>query len=130
VIAYGVAMATPFIGADMSTLIWNGQYPGANDFWDRLFAVHIFIVPLLLAGLITVHLMTIMKQHHTQFPGGRRTERNVVGTPMWPGYALRSLGLFAATGGVVFLLGGLVQINPIWQWGPYQTYLGTNGAQP
>jgi ubiquinol-cytochrome c reductase cytochrome b subunit len=31
---------------------------------------------------------------------------------------------------VLFLLGGLVQINPIWQWGPYHTYLGTNGAQP
>ena len=27
-------------------------------------------------------------------------------------------------------LGGLVQINPIWLWGPYQTWLGTNGAQP
>jgi ubiquinol-cytochrome c reductase cytochrome b subunit len=32
--------------------------------------------------------------------------------------------------GVLFLLGGLVQINPIWQWGPYHTYASTNGAQP
>ncbi len=31
---------------------------------------------------------------------------------------------------LLFLLGGLIQINPIWQWGPYHTYLGTNGAQP
>jgi ubiquinol-cytochrome c reductase cytochrome b subunit len=23
-----------------------------------------------------------------------------------------------------------VQINPIWLWGPYETWLGTNGAQP
>jgi ubiquinol-cytochrome c reductase cytochrome b subunit len=36
------------------------------------------------------------------------------------------LGVF----GLLFLLGGLVQINPIWQWGPYHTYVGTNGAQP
>ena len=35
---------------------------------------------------------------------------------------------FAAA--VLFLLGGLVQINPIWQWGPFHTYLATNGAQP
>ena len=28
------------------------------------------------------------------------------------------------------LLGGLVQINPVWQWGHYQPWLGTNGAQP
>jgi ubiquinol-cytochrome c reductase cytochrome b subunit len=31
---------------------------------------------------------------------------------------------------VLFGLGGLVQINPIWLWGPYETWLGTNGAQP
>ncbi len=23
-----------------------------------------------------------------------------------------------------------MQINPIWEWGPYETYLSTNGAQP
>jgi ubiquinol-cytochrome c reductase cytochrome b subunit len=28
------------------------------------------------------------------------------------------------------VLGGLVQINPVWQWGPFEPYLGTNGAQP
>ena len=49
---------------------------------------------------------------------------------MWPSYALRSLGLMLATAAVLFLLGGLVQINPIWQWGPYEPYYGTNGAQP
>jgi ubiquinol-cytochrome c reductase cytochrome b subunit len=36
-----------------------------------------------------------------------------VGTPIWPAYALRSIGLMLAVAGVLFLLGGLVQINPI-----------------
>ena len=36
------------------------------------------------------------------------------------------LGVF----GVLFLLGGLVQINPVWLWGPYHIGDGTNGAQP
>ena len=31
---------------------------------------------------------------------------------------------------MLFLLGGLIQINPIWQWGPYHPYLSENGAQP
>ena len=31
---------------------------------------------------------------------------------------------------MLVLLGGLVQINPIWLWGPYHTYSSTNGAQP
>jgi ubiquinol-cytochrome c reductase cytochrome b subunit len=49
---------------------------------------------------------------------------------MWPGYALRSLGLLALVVGVLLLLGGLVQINPIWEWGPYHPYQSFNGAQP
>jgi ubiquinol-cytochrome c reductase cytochrome b subunit len=31
---------------------------------------------------------------------------------------------------VLVLLGGLVQINPVWLWGPYHVGDGTNGAQP
>jgi ubiquinol-cytochrome c reductase cytochrome b subunit len=130
VIAYSVAIAMPVIGATMALLIWDGEYPGGTVFWDRLFTMHILIVPLALAALIGLHLAMIMRQHHTQFPGPQRTERNVVGTPMWPGYALRSLGLLFATTGILFLLGGLIQINPIWEWGPYEPYLSTNGAQP
>jgi len=53
-----------------------------------------------------------------------------LGTPTWPAYALRSLGLFAAVAAVLVLLGGIVQINPIWQWGPYELDRSTNGAQP
>ena len=49
---------------------------------------------------------------------------------MWPGYALRAMALFAFVAAVLFLMGGLIQINPIWLWGPDHTYLGTNGAQP
>ena len=49
---------------------------------------------------------------------------------MWPAYALRSVGLMLAVAAVLFLIGGLIQINPIWQWGPYHPYLSENGAQP
>ena len=31
---------------------------------------------------------------------------------------------------VLVALGGLVQINPVWQYGPFEIWLGTNGAQP
>jgi quinol---cytochrome-c reductase cytochrome b subunit len=129
-IAYAVAISIPGIGAQLGYLIWGGQYPGKSFFWPRLEIVHVFLIPLALIALITVHLAMIMRQHHSQFPGRGRRERNVVGTPMWPAYALRSVGLMFAVAAVLFLLGGLVQINPIWQWGPYHTYLSENGAQP
>ncbi len=31
---------------------------------------------------------------------------------------------------MLFLIGGLIQINPIWQYGPFHPYLSENGAQP
>jgi len=129
-IAYGVALAIPGIGAQLATLVWGGPFPGTSTFWPRLEIVHVLIIPAALAVLISLHLAMIMRQHHSQFPGPGRRERNVVGTPMWPAYALRSIGLMLAVAGVLFLLGGLVQINPIWQWGPFHPYLSENGAQP
>ena len=88
------------------------------------------LIPAILGVLISIHLAMIMRQHHSQFPGRGRTERNVVGTPLWPAYALRSIGLLFAVASVLFLMGGLIQINPIWQWGPFHPYLSENGAQP
>ena len=130
VIGWAVALSIPGIGAPLASLIWNGEFPGGNDFVSRLYIAHVFIVPLILFVLIGAHLLFIMLLRHTQFAGPGRTERNVVGSAMWPTYALRSLGLFLAVAGVLFLLGGLVQINPIWLWGPYHTYAAENGAQP
>jgi ubiquinol-cytochrome c reductase cytochrome b subunit len=129
-IAWSVAMSLPLVGGPFATALWGGPFPGSTVFESRLYIVHVLIIPLLLAALITVHLATIVIQHHTQFPGRGRRESNVVGTPMWPGYALRSLGLMFLVAAVLFLMGGLIQINPIWLWGPFHTYVGTNGAQP
>jgi ubiquinol-cytochrome c reductase cytochrome b subunit len=130
VIAYSVALAIPGIGAQLGYLVWGGPFPGSSSFLPRLEIIHVFLIPLALMALITAHLVMIMRQHHSQFPGPGRRERNVVGTPLWPAYALRSIGLLLAVAAILFLLGGLIQINPIWQWGPYHSYLSENGAQP
>ena len=129
-IAWGVAMSLPLIGGPLAFALWGGRFPGSTAFESRLYIAHVFVVPALLAGLIAAHLAIIMRQRHSQFRGPGRREDNVIGTPMWPGYALRSLGLFAAVAAVLVLMGGLIQINPIWLWGQYHPYLGTNGAQP
>jgi ubiquinol-cytochrome c reductase cytochrome b subunit len=130
VIAYSVGLSVPVVGDDAMFLVFGGAYPGDESLWPRLEIVHVLVVPVLIAGLITVHLLSIARQHHTQFRGPGRTEQRIVGSPMWPVYALRSTGLLLATAAVLVLLGGLVQINPIWLWGPYEPYLSTNGAQP
>jgi ubiquinol-cytochrome c reductase cytochrome b subunit len=129
-IAYGVALSIPFAGGDIGSAVWGGQYPGTGTFHDRLYLLHILLVPATMAALIAAHLALIVRTHHTQERGPGRREDNVVGAPAWPTYAVRSMGLLFATAAVLVLLGGLVQINPIWEWGPYETGLSTNGAQP
>jgi ubiquinol-cytochrome c reductase cytochrome b subunit len=130
-IGYSVAVSIPFVGANLASLIWDGPFPGKHDFFARMYIAHVFLIPLLIAGLLGAHLALVALKHHTQFRRERRqTERKLVGVPTFPGQAPRSLGLFMAVAGMLFLLGGLVQINPIWLWGPYHTYASTNGAQP
>jgi ubiquinol-cytochrome c reductase cytochrome b subunit len=130
VIGYGVALSIPFIGGNLALLIWGAPYPGNEDFESRMFIGHVFIFPAILAVLIGLHLALVALRHHTQWRGPRATQRRLVGVPAFPGQAPRSLGLLVATSAVLFGLGALVQINPIWLWGPYETWLGTNGAQP
>ena len=129
-IGYGVLMSIPFVGANLAQLVWGDPYPGTHEFESRMYIFHVLLLPLLIATLITVHLALVAARHHTQFRGPRTTERKVVGMPTFPAYAPRSLGLMFAVFAVLFLLGGLVQINPVWQWGPYQVSQATNGAQP
>ena len=130
-IGNAVALSIPFVGANLGALIWGGPFPGTHDFFARMYVAHVFLIPGLIAVLLTAHLALVALRHHTQFRRGpRETERKIVGLPLFPAYAPRSLGLLFAVAGVLFLLGGLVQINPIWLWGPYHTYSSTNGAQP
>jgi ubiquinol-cytochrome c reductase cytochrome b subunit len=129
-IGYSVLLSVPVVGAWLAVLVWHGAFPGDGTFLSRLYIAHVLVLPVAIGLLIAIHLAIIVRQKHTQFRGPARTERNVVGLPMWPAYALRSLGLAFAVAAVLFLLGGLVQVNPVWLWGPYEPYLATNGAQP
>jgi ubiquinol-cytochrome c reductase cytochrome b subunit len=129
-IGYAVAMSLPFVGANVASLLWGAPFPGAHDFWPRMYITHVLILPVLIGTLLGVHLLLVALRHHTQFRGPRETERTVVGVPTFPGQAPRSIGLFLTVAAVLVLLGGLVQINPIWLWGPYHVASATNGAQP
>jgi ubiquinol-cytochrome c reductase cytochrome b subunit len=129
-IGYSVGMSIPFVGANLMAWLFGGVWPGAESLWPRIYIAHVLLFPILIGLLLGAHLALVALRHHTQFKQRRETEQSVVGVPTWPGQTPRSLGLMLATAGVLFLLGGLVQINPVWLWGPYHTWLGTNGAQP
>jgi ubiquinol-cytochrome c reductase cytochrome b subunit len=128
-IAYSIALAVPVIGTWIAFLLFGGEFP-SHDILSRLFVMHVLLVPVAIAALLSVHLAVIWRQKHTQFAGRGRTNENVVGSRLWPTYAAKSVGLFALVAGVLALLGGLVQINPIWLYGPFKPAAVTTAAQP
>jgi ubiquinol-cytochrome c reductase cytochrome b subunit len=118
-IGYSIAESQPFIGSYMVSFLWGGQFPGDGSIIPRFFIIHVLIIPLALLGLITVHLMLLVRQKHTQFAGEGRTEHNVVGSPMFPSFAAKTTGFLFMIAGATALLGAFAQINPIWQFGSY-----------
>ncbi|MFN2613698.1 MAG: cytochrome bc complex cytochrome b subunit [Actinomycetota bacterium] len=128
-IAYSIALSIPLIGTWLAFLIFGGEFP-SDKIISRLFTTHVFIVPVAITALLGVHLALIWRQKHTQFPGPGRRDDNVYGAVLWPTYTAQSLGLFAGVGAVLTALGGLVQINPIWLYGPFRPEAVTSPAQP
>lgn len=128
-IADGLVKATPIVGTYMSFFMFGGEFPGA-DIIPRLYIVHVLLIPGLLLALIGAHMMLLVYQKHTQWPGPGKTEENVVGYPMLPIYAAKAGGYFFIVFGVTALMGGLVSINPVWRFGPYNPAEVTAGSQP
>lgn len=128
-IASAVLLAVPVVGTWLAFVLFGGEPPDP-DVIGRLFALHVLVLPVVLAAMIVAHLALVWRQGPTQFPGGERREQNVVGPPVRSVYAWRSLSLGLAVAAVTTALGGLVQINPLWLYGPYQPAAVTTAAQP
>ncbi len=129
-IMFSVTESIPIVGTHLAFWIFGGNYPGDGSIIPRMFIAHVLLIPALLAALIGVHLALLVKQKHTQFPGPGKTEKNVVGTPMWPGFMFKTQGFMFLVVGVIALLGAFAQINPIWQYGQYLPYKVSYAVQP
>jgi len=124
-----ITLGMPVIGTWLHWAIFGGDFPG-DILLPRLYAVHILIFPGIMLALIGIHLALVWFQKHTQFPGPGRTEKNVVGVRVMPVFAVKSGAFFAMVLGILGLMGGLLQINPIWQLGPYKPSQVSAGSQP
>nr|WP_239455396.1 ubiquinol-cytochrome c reductase cytochrome b subunit [Nocardioides gilvus] len=127
--ADGFMKAAPVVGTYMSFFLFGGEFPGESII-PRLYIIHVLLIPALLLGLIAAHMLLLVYHKHTQWPGPGRTEQNVVGFPMLPVYAAKAGGFFFIVFGVTALMGGLMTINPLWKYGPYDPSKVTAGSQP
>jgi ubiquinol-cytochrome c reductase cytochrome b subunit len=124
-----ILLSIPVIGTWAHFAVFNGDYVG-EQIIGRFYIVHVLLIPAILLALIALHLIILVKQKHTQFPGAGRTEHNVVGNRLFPTFATKATGLVFVVFGVCSALGGLVQINPIWLWGPYNPAQVSSASQP
>ncbi len=125
----GIILSIPIVGTWGSALLFGGEFPG-TDIISRLYGIHILLVPGLILGLVTLHLLMVWYQKHTQFPGPGRTNTNVVGYPLMPVYMAKAGGFFFLVFGVIVLVAGTVTINPVWIFGPYTPDQVSAGTQP
>jgi ubiquinol-cytochrome c reductase cytochrome b subunit len=124
-----ILLSVPVIGTWAHFAVFNGDYVG-EQIIGRFYIVHVLLIPAILLALIALHLLILVKQKHTQFPGAGRTEHNVVGNRLFPTFAAKATGLIFVVFGVCAALGGLVQINPVWLWGPYNPAQVSAASQP
>ncbi len=127
--AEGFIRSIPLVGSYISYLLFGGTFPG-EAIIPRLYSVHVLLLPAVLIGLFTAHIVLVMVHKHTQFPGPGRTNENVVGFPLMPVYTAKAGGFFFMVFGVLALISALVTINPIWAYGPYDPSPVTAGSQP
>jgi ubiquinol-cytochrome c reductase cytochrome b subunit len=134
-----ITLGMPVIGSWLHWALFGGDFPcggvgndctAAGYIIPRLYALHILLIPGIILALIGLHLAFVWFQKHTQFPGPGRTEHNVVGVRVMPVFTVKSGAFFALTTGILGLMGGLLQINPIWNLGPYKPSQVSAGSQP
>ncbi|MGH3459644.1 cytochrome bc1 complex cytochrome b subunit [Aeromicrobium sp.] len=125
----GLIRSIPLVGSYLEFWIFGGEFPG-DIIIPRLYMAHILLIPAILLALIGLHMVLLVYQKHTQWPGPGHTENNVVGYPLLPQYAAKAGGFFLVVFGFTALMGATLQINPIWLYGPYNPSEVTAGSQP
>jgi ubiquinol-cytochrome c reductase cytochrome b subunit len=128
-IASGIILGIPVVGTYVHFFLFGGQFPG-EAFIPRIYTIHVLLFPAIFLALIGAHLVMLVVQKHTQYPGPGRTNENVVGYPLFPVYTAKAGGFFFIVFGVTALMSALFTINPIWSYGSYDPSPISAGAQP
>jgi len=128
-VGYSIARSIPWIGAPVSELIFGGNFPTLGSI-PRLYTIHVFILPALLVAVMSLHLLIVVKQKHTQ-PGYAKKHAEpgrVLGVPMWPYQALLAGQLLFMMFGALFILSVLIAPHPLDAFGP--PGVGTPAVKP
>jgi cytochrome b-561 len=121
-IAYYVSRSVPWVGDWFSRLLFEGEFPSDGTV-PRFFFIHVMLIPAALIGLISFHLLVLVKQKHTEPRSNiNRKEaqegRRLIGIPIWPEQGVISLSFYLFLLFVVVLMATYIPLNPIEAYGP------------
>jgi len=127
-----MAKSVPWVGDLAARLFFGGEFPSDQTI-PRFFFYHVMLIPLVLGGLIGLHMLLLVQQKHTEPQSNlRRPEAQgggrLIGIPLWPHQVLYSLTFFLMLAGLVILVSTYIPINPVEQFGPPQP--GTPKMRP
>jgi ubiquinol-cytochrome c reductase cytochrome b subunit len=125
----GALLSVPIVGTYLSMFLFGGEFPG-HDIVARFYSLHVLVIPGIMAALVVAHLLLVVYHKHTQFAGPGRSERNVVGAPIFPVYLAKAGGFFFLVFGTLTVIAAVASINPVWQYGPFRPDQVSTGAQP
>lgn len=118
-IGYAIARSIPWIGETAAELFFGGNFPTLGSL-PRLYTIHVFVVPALLALTMSLHVLIVTKQKHSQ-PGYAKKlaePGRVLGVPLWPYQALLAGQLLLLMFGALFILSAIVPAHPLDAYGP------------
>ncbi len=121
-IAYYIAKSIPWIGDWISRLVFAGDFPSAGTV-PRFFFLHVMLIPMLLVGLIGLHMLILVKQKHTEPSSNKNKKeaqggRRLIGVPIWPEQTVISLSFYLFLLFVIVLIATYIPLNPIENYGP------------
>ncbi|WP_121823026.1 cytochrome b [Halostella salina] len=144
-IGYNVALSIPIVGETAAYLVFGGNFPSSATI-PRFYFLHVLVLPLVIAGLLGLHMAILIRQKHTEaqrdedLPGPERradddatgvaadgagverVDRDddsiVAGLPAFPNQAAVSAVVFFLTLATLSLLAGFLPVHNVAQYGP------------
>jgi ubiquinol-cytochrome c reductase cytochrome b subunit len=127
-IGHAIALSVPVLGPGIASALVGGEF-ASEEMVHRFWLIHVFAIPTIIVALFSVHMALVWRQTHTQYPtDGAAGE--VVGTRLLPHHAMKTGALLLSMVAVLVGMGALLQINPVWQHGPFQPAAATVPAGP
>lgn len=126
-IGFSLTNSIPLVGARLTNLIFGGSFPSNAPYvLPRMYFYHVFLLPLVLTGLIGLHLVVLLRQKHSEQKGNREEPGSpdpdddtvVFGSPLVPNQAAMTLIAFLFTMAIISFLAAFFPLQRIALIGP------------